>query len=382
VEFQKLAGQTTQILTGGEVDATMDSAGEVQLIEARNDARLIMGSDRMLRGDKIFVNADGDVQTISESRLQMGDSTIVGRDFTIEQGDIITFITSHPASLRSGTQNTSADRTQARFDAATNSLIELAQTGNFRFQEGERSARSGRARFEENGSVVILEGSPAVSDPKMRIEADTIRLNQTDNSFLATGRVSTIPKDSGEPILVKAERAEGNAERITYSNGVQMWRANADLRSERLIASRGDNRLHAEGKVLSNLHGIRVRSDRFDYDEKQQNAHYAGNVRAEKQDMTVVSREMTARIQNNAVSEITARGDVIVTQRDRRGVAEQAVYDARTEVVTLTGRQAEIHDKQRGTMRGSRLVMSTTGDRVSAEGEGNAQAVSRHPVQR
>ena len=46
------------------------------------------------------------------------------------------------------------------------------------------------------------------------------------------------------------------------------------------------------------------------------------------------------------MSEITAKGKVIVTRNDSRGTGDQAVYNADTQQVILTGANAEVTDGQ------------------------------------
>ena len=49
-----------------------------------------------------------------------------------------------------------------------------------------------------------------------------IRINQSDNSFIATENVSNVDgKTSAEPVFVKAARAEGGANSILYTGKVE-----------------------------------------------------------------------------------------------------------------------------------------------------------------
>ena len=64
-------------------------------------------------------------------------------------------------------------------------------------------------------------------------------------------------------------------------------------------------------------------------------------------------------------------------QGDRRGTGEKAVYEVKTESVTLTGPNAEVYDKEQGTVHGTRLVMNTKGDSMAAEGQTGGRAVTK-----
>jgi lipopolysaccharide export system protein LptA len=380
VQLERTGGNSRQIMTAAEMDAIVDESGKVTMLEARQDARMVFGADRTLQSQQIWINGAGEIATREESILHVGESTIEGREFTIRQGDIVQFTTVQRANLQSGERKTSADRTEGRFDSKTNNLIELVQSGNFRFTEGTRQGSAQNARFENGGAVVLLDGSPVVTDAQMRLEAGQIRLNQKESSFVATRNVKTLTKNSAEPILVTSSRAEGGAETITYTQNVQLWRGTSYIQAERLDASSRNNSLHAEGRVRSSIQGVRATSDKLDYDDASRLAHYTGSVRAEKQGTILQTGAMTARLRDKDVEQIIATGGVIVTQGDRRGTGEQAVYELKSESVTLTGENAEVSDKEQGTVHGTRLVMSTKGERMAAEGGKSGRSVTRHTV--
>src|SRR5262249_17402131 len=159
-------------------------------------------------------------------------------------------------------------------------------------------AQSGR--FDEGGTVITLEGSPVVTDSEKRLEAAEIRIDQKDNSFVATKNVSTLMKNPNERILVKAARAEGAADSILYTGNVQLWRGDTYIKAERIKAfGQGQKpNVHAEakpgGKVESHLQNIRATSDTLDYDDTHGVVHYLGHVQAKKQDMILETPDLTA----------------------------------------------------------------------------------------
>jgi lipopolysaccharide transport protein LptA len=230
--------------------------------------------------------------------------------------------------------------------------------------------------------VVTLEGSPVVTDSEKRLEAAQIRLNQKDNSFTANRNVSVLMKNSDEQVLVKGAHAEGSADSMLYTGSVQLWRGDAYIKADRLEAAgqeKTNMRVHAEGKVQSILHAVRGSSDRLDYDDTQGIAHYVGNVRAQKQDMILDSPDVIVNFRDKAVTEMTASGGVNVVRVDQRGSGDRAVYDAATDTVTLTGKNAQARDKEHGLVRGSRLIMKKNGETVSVDGGGD-RTVTQHPV--
>jgi LPS export ABC transporter protein LptC/lipopolysaccharide transport protein LptA len=387
VDIQKIAGQAYQRLTGNEIDTSFKD-GQVDVIHARQNARMVMGADQTLESSQIWTNAAGSVRTTDNSVLKVGDSTIEGKDFSIENGDtVVTFSTVRRAILKKeGEQESSSDQTRARFDSRTNNLLELLQTGNFRFRTPQYEGSAQTGRFDEGGTVVTLEGSPVVTDSEKRLEASEIRIDQKDNSFIATKNVSTLMKNPNERILVKAARAEGGADSMLYTGNVQLWRGDTYIKAERIKAfGQGEKpNVHAEaslgGKVESRLQNIRATSDTLDYDDSRGVVRYLGHVQAKKQDMILETPDLTANFRDNNVTEIIASGGVVVTRIDQRGTGERAVYDAATDVVTLTGKNAQVRDRERGLVQGPTLVMKNKGETVSVTAGNGERTVTKHPV--
>lgn len=380
VAVEKRNGDQRQQLGGSEVLATFLPDGKLNALEAHGNARMVFGSDQILEAGNIFTDATGSVQTMDRSVLRIGDSTIEGAQFRIQQGDIVSFSTNQRARLHSGERTTSADRTEARFDSRTNSLVELVQSGNFKFQEGQREGEAQNAHFEDAGNTIVLDGSPVVTDSEARIQAGQIRLDQRNSSFVAVRNVKTLTKRSDEPVLVTAGRVEGKADSLLYMDDVQLWRANAYVQASRLEIFSHDNSLHAEGDVQSNIGQVRALCDKLDYDDAGHIAHYAGNVRAQRKDMVLRAGNMILKLRDKDVEEITITDGVVVEQGSRQGLGDKGVYDAATQSVTLTGQNAEVRDTERGVVRGSRLVMKTNGDSATVEG-GSNQSVTRHTIE-
>jgi lipopolysaccharide export system protein LptA len=391
-ELEKIAGDQHQRLTGAEIDTTFN-AGKVDIADAKQNARMVMGNDQNLESSEIWTNAGGTVQTHDKSVLKLGDSTIEGREFHIENAeDVVAFDTPRPATLKKeGDQESSADRMNARFDSRTSMLIELIQTGNFQFRTPQYQGHSQRGTFKDGGNIVILDGSPVVNDSEKHVEAAQIQLNEKDNSFVATRNVSTLMKNSDPQmqILVKAARAEGGSESALYTGGVQLWRGDTYIKADRLTASGNEEqsrKVHAEtapgGKaVQSTLKNVRSTSDTLDYDEAGGQVHYTGHVRAQKQDMIVEAPDMVVHFHDQNVTDMIASGGVKVTREDQIGTGDHAVYDAMTDIVTLTGKNAQVRD-ERGTTTGAVLTMHNKFQNVQVQSGNGQRTVTQHPVKK
>jgi LPS export ABC transporter protein LptC/lipopolysaccharide transport protein LptA len=387
-ELEKIAGDQHQRLTGAEIDMTFNSGNRVEVADARQNARMIMGKDQILESSEILTNAGGIVQTRDKSVLKLGDSTIEGREFHIENGeDVVTFDTSRPAVLKKeGDQESSADQTNARFDSRTNMLIELVQIGHFQFRTPQYQGHANQGTSKDN--IVVLEGgAPVVDASDKHIEAARIQLNQQDNSFVATKDVRTVMKNSDQPIKVKAASAEGGSESMLYKGNVQLWRGDTYIKADRLTASGGgeqNTKVHAEaaagGKVESTLKNVHSKSETLDYDEAGGTVHYTGHVWARKQDMIVEAPDMIVHSHDQTVTEIVASGGVKVTREDQIGTGERAVYDGTTDIVTLTGKPAQVRDPERGLSQGPLLEMLNKAKNVLVQGGNGERTVTQHPV--
>src|SRR5262249_36919672 len=187
--------------------------------------------------------------------------------------------------------------------------------------------------------------------------------------------------------LIKAARAEGGADAMLYTGNVQLWRGDTYIKAETLNASGtgGQNtKVHAEaargGKVQSNLQNIRATSDTLDYDDTANVVHYVGHVRAQKQDMILEAPDMTVNFRDKGLTEMVASGGVIVTRADQRGTGDKAVYDAMTDVVTLTGKDAQVRDKEHGLVQGSILTIKNKGQTAYVEAAKGERTVTKHPI--
>jgi lipopolysaccharide assembly outer membrane protein LptD (OstA) len=176
--------------------------------------------------------------------------------------------------LQSGERHSAADRTDARFDSRTNTLIDLIQAGNFEFKEKGLSGKAQNARVEESGNMITLAGSSYLSDSDIRIEANEIRLDQRNNSVTAAKDVKTMTTSGDERVFVMSQRAERRGDRIVHSGAVELFRGAVYIKAEQLELLTKDNRLRAAGGVESVMGSLHTWSDRLDYDDHRRTAHY------------------------------------------------------------------------------------------------------------
>jgi lipopolysaccharide transport protein LptA len=127
---------------------------------------------------------------------------------------------------------------------------------------------------------------------------------------------------------------------------------------------------------------VQTISDTLDYDQAEGTIHYTGHVWAQKQDIIVEAPDMIVHIRDNNVTDMVATGGVKVTREDQIGNGERAVYEAATDIVTLTGKNAQVRDPERGLSQGPLLTMRNKSHNVSVQGGNGERTLTQHPVKK
>jgi len=397
-ELTKQAPAGGMMMTGDEIETQMNDVGKVEFVEARHNARMKFGDDRLLTAETIRANGEESVSTNGASVLQVGEAHITGSVFSIQNGNVVDFHTSRHATLTQTDRVTSADTTDARFDNATNQLVSLVQSGHFTLKQADQTGRANKAVIENDGDVLTLEGAARVVDPRMQVEANTIHVDNKTGTKTASKTVKTVSLSSGERVLVTADSVIEAGDTATYRSAgreqVHLYRGAGFIVADTVEAPVGAKvfQATATGHVFSTMNNIRVWADRLEYDDGTHLAHYTGSVLALKQDMKIKSEEMTVRLNNDrpvpssafnesSVQEITADRNVIVTRSDSRGSGDHAVYDADTQQVVLTGKDAKVTDGQGTTASGPRITINVSGDKMTVvEASGKQRALTTRQV--
>ena len=109
-----------------------------------------------------------------------------------------------------------------------------------------------------------------------------------------------------------------------------------------------------------------ITSQRLDFDYPRRTAVFEGNVVVNDARVTIKSDQMTALFStNNQPEMITAVGNVVIDQEDRKATCERATYSVKSGLLVLTGKPVVT----RGTevMSGSRIIFSRDDDKVKCE---------------
>lgn len=312
---------------------------------------------------------------------------------------------------------TSSKGMTAHFDEKTGSMAHLEQWENFRYEEGDRRARSERADFYGTSEEIVLLGKARVWDPTGSTDADRISIGQKTGEMKATGSVTSTRQpeqkkakggqqqdvaagmmSGNEPIQAKAANmttSQNNAV-IVYEGKALLWQGANRINAEVIRIDRSKNRLEASRDVVTQFLDKNeskkgstkftvVRASSMDYDDNQHLAFYRGGVTLKRDGMTVTSRELRAWLTSgndgSSLEKAFADGDVHVTQntptRTRTGQSEHAEFYAVEGKTVLSGGAPVFHDTVKGTTKGRKITYYSEDERLEVEGEERKPAESK-----
>jgi len=378
--------------------------------------------ERHLRGEKIWIVYGPENQI--QSFRSVGANTRTQRPAQAARPG--------QAAKPASTALTESKEILATFDPKTNDLARLEQTGNFRYDEGDRHAQSNRASLDQATDLITLDGSAHAQDPSGSINADQIVMNQKTNDYVAAGHVTSIRqpdrKGKSSSMLSNEEILQGSADRMTTSEEGQKihYEGNAVARqaANRVSADRIDidkkkRVMEAHGKVVSEFTEKAktekagpdkgkdsqakakaagppiftvVHAPDLVYTEETRVAVYSGGVHLERpaSNLTVDSQQIQAFLKSadsdSSLEKAFADGAVkivsIVTpsattknkaKQSRTGTSEHAEYYVDDQKVILRGGPPVLNDA-RGKTTGNELTLFTNDDRLLVDGKEGTQA--------
>jgi len=261
----------------------------------------------------------------------------------------------------------------ATFLPNSSQLDKLDQSGDFRYEEGERHAKAERALLDQPNNIINLIGGARMWDSTGSADADKIVTNQMTGDFTAEGHVTSTrmpdkKKDDAsgggmlsedEPLHARAKKmiSKDNNLDIRYEGDAVLWQGSDRLEAETVEIDRNENLLKAHGHVVSQLldkvkddgtskDGKAARQDGkterksqpdpppsaatkarlrvftivrapdLDYNDDTRLAHYGGGATLERPEMTVKGQDIHAFLRNDSndssLDHATADGHVEV----------------------------------------------------------------------
>ena len=303
----------------------------------------------------------------------------------------------------------------------------LVQQGNVAYVDGERKAWGDHARYTPNDQLLILTGSPRVTDGGMTTTANSMRLNRATGDAFAEGNVKTTYSDlkpqpngallsSSSPIHVTARSmsVHGSLAVALYTGDARLWQDANAVEAQSIEFDRDHRSMIALGSDASRIvstvlvqaelaHNseeksrapvlVAITSTRLDYADAERKAHFEGDVVAKSTDTTITAKKMDAFLQargsaNQPLSsagkleKIVAAEQVVITQPERHATGDVLVYTAADDKFVLTGGPPSIFDAEHGKITGVSLTFFRRDDRVLVEGNNSSPTVTQTRVAR
>ncbi|MGB7583853.1 MAG: LptA/OstA family protein, partial [Terriglobales bacterium] len=301
----------------------------------------------------------------------------------------------------------------------------LVQEGSVVYNDGGRRAWGERGRYTTADQILLLTGSPRVSEGGMSTTAETMRLDRKTGTAFAEDDVKSTYSDltpqpngallaSSSPIHVTARSmtAHSSAATALYRGGARLWQDANVVEAPAIDFDRDHRSLVAQGTftqgapaqpvstvlVQTDSHGtttpVNITCSRLTYVDNEHMIRFDGNVLAKEADITIVARRMDAFLQTRGHSagaqapsaakleKIVADGDVVATQPRRRAEGGHLVYTIEDDKFVLTGASPSIFDAEQGKITGVSLTFFRHDDRVLVEGNSSSPAVTQTRVAR
>lgn len=316
-------------------------------------------------------------------------------------------------------QESSADRLEASFDPATQTLQGVQQVGNFQFRDGERQGSAQEARYVAQTQKLALIGHPVVWDPRSHVKCDHIFFDLGNDVAEGEGKVQATqvqsadlgpPARPSEPTNVLADRmiAGRRSQLVHYEGHVRAWHGSDVVESSALDVYRTEHRLSSGSHVLTShlqpasLAGpslaapaspssgetrpVTIRADLLDYLDQGRKASYRGNVRLQTENTTLQADRMDVYFsslgspEESQIERAVADGNVQVAQPGRRAKGEHGEYFAAAGEIVMTGGPPTVDDAEKGFTTGQRLTFFIHNDRLLVDGGGDSPTLSKHRV--
>jgi len=306
-----------------------------------------------------------------------------------------------------------------------NGIQSLVQQGSVAYVDGERKAWGDRARYTPADQILILTGSPRVTDGGMTTTANSMRLNRATGDAFAEGDVKSTYSDlkpqpggallsSSSPIHVTARSmtVHGTAAIALYTGDARLWQDANVVEAQSIEFDRGHRSMLALGSatsravstvLLQNDHSevngtarstpVVITSTRLTYADNERKAHFEGDVTAKGSDVTITAKKMDALLEARGrtsqslsgagkLDKIIAQDQVVITQPDRRATGDLLTYTASDDKFVLTGGPPSIFDAEHGKITGVSLTFFRHDDRVLVEGNNSSPTVTQTRVAR
>jgi len=141
---------------------------------------------------------------------------------------------------------------------------QLDETGDVHFQQADRQASADRANIVRSTELILLDGSPILTDSMSRTTATSVAINQKSGEIRASGGVlstyfpsaqnSAMSLGSGpghiSAVTLTGSTASGH---VTYVGHARLWQGDSVLEANQIEIWRDEKKLQATGNVVANF---------------------------------------------------------------------------------------------------------------------------------
>jgi len=286
-----------------------------------------------------------------------------------------------------------------------NTIESLEQSGDFHYQQGQRTATAQQARYSAATEDIELAGSPRLAETGTTMAADTIHVNRKTEVLNGQGSVKVTYMQlkaqpsggmlgSADPIHVTGDTVTANRSTARFTNA-RLWQGANIVEAPDMAFDRDRRSLQAQSNGASRVNSVflqndrngkavpvNVTADKLSYVDSYRKAVFSGNVVVHGQEMTMQAADVQILLQprgaqgDSQLDRIIASGAINIQQNDRRATGDQLVYTAKDEKFVLTasnGRLPSIFDAEHGQITGDSLTFFTHDDRVLVESRESSQ---------
>lgn len=310
-----------------------------------------------------------------------------------------------PAETR-GTQTLTANKLNAFFSEQSKDVERLDADGNAKFIELDRNGISDQMSFTQGDSTVRLRGGePTVWDSRARAKATEIDWDTKNQRSYLRGGVSTTyysQKQTGgatpfgasdKPVYLTAANAEidHRTEVAVYTGNARGWQENNYVRAEKFVIQQQQSRFDADGNVQSLLYNARRKENgresivpvyasaaAMTYFDKEKLLRYTKSVDIRQGTDRITGEKADVYLsENSEISRTDVEQNVVITQPNRRAVADFARYTASDESVLLRGNPARVDDAENGASQAGQMTVYLRENRVASEGKSTQNTAAR-----
>jgi lipopolysaccharide export system protein LptA len=308
---------------------------------------------------------------------------------------------------------------QAQFDPKTSQLAKLTQKTDFRYEAGDRRAKSHQADLDQSADTILLTGAARVWDPTGSTTGDTINLNQKTGDFIAEGSVTSTrlpdkkPAANNTAMLSHEEATQATANKMTaannnryirYEGNAVAWQGSNRVTADRIEIDRDNEVLKAFGNVVSQFvdrpqdskkkkpsaaqnqkkapanpaaPGFTVvRAPELIYTEVDRVALFKENAHLTRQGLSVKGKQIRAFLNESSEESTLSRAvvdgavEIVQTnpQRTRTGKSEHADYYPEEEKTVLMGGRPLLIDSLKGRTEGRELIYFANNEKLIVDG--------------